>query len=141
MKKLLILLSLTMAISAFGAPKGNTEKTSDMTVTATVIQPLTVIATDMEFGQIIQGNKTSATSKYDITGEKGQAITIEIPTSVELTSTNGEKMTATIEYRNLPTSIGINGASTAAVDGHLDVSSDQAVGNYSGTLTARVQYQ
>ena len=142
MKKLLILLSLTTAMTAFGiAPQGNTVEESNMDVTATVIKPLTVEATEMEFGRVIQGNNATASSNYKISGEKGELISVEIPSTVELTSTTGDKMTATIEYQNLPTSIGANGSSIASVDGHLEVSSDQAVGTYTGTLTARVQYQ
>jgi|GEM_PF-3466661 len=141
MKKLLILLSLTTAITTFGAPVGNTLNESNMDVTATVIKPLTVEATKMEFGKVIQGSNAIASSSYKISGEEGELISVEIPSSVELTSTTGDKMTATIEYRNLPTSIGANGSTIAAVDGHLRVASDQAVGTYSGTLTARVQYQ
>lgn len=141
MKKLLILLSLTTATTAFGAPQGNSINKGDMEITATVIKPLTVIATSMEFGQVIQGSKTTASSNYQITGEKGQPITIEIPSTVELASISGDTMTATIEYKNLPNSIGESGSTNVAVNGHLNVASEQAVGNYTGTLTARVQYQ
>ncbi len=141
MKKLLILLSLTTAITTLGAPSGNSVNKGDMEITATVIKPLTVIATSMEFGQVIQGSKTTASSNYQITGEKGQPITIEIPNTVELASISGDTMVATIEYRNLPNSIGESGSTNFNVYGDLKVASEQAVGNYTGTLTARVQYQ
>lgn len=141
MKKLLLLLSLTTAMTAFGAPQVNPKEEGKMDVTATVISPLTVIASKMEFGKIIQGSSAKASSEYQIKGETGELITVEIPDKVELTSNSGDKMTAKITYKNLPTSIGDNGSSTAAIDGHLDITPDQPVGNYSGVLIARVQYQ
>lgn len=64
MKKLLILLSLTTAITAFAdapttlpaskAPQGNTEKSATMNIKATVIRPLNINKTgDMDFGKVI----------------------------------------------------------------------------------------
>ena len=142
MKKLLTLLSLTMAITAFGTPQGNTEKTDTMTITATVISPLTIEKTqDMDFGNIIQGTRATATSGYIITGEKGQPITVTIDDSVLLSNQKTKTSLVVGIETDLPQSLDNNGNANVSVLGSLNIPNDQQVGTYTGTLVARVQYQ
>lgn len=144
MKKLLILLSLTTAMTAFGAtPQGNTEEAATMNVTATVIKPLTIVKTgDMDFGNIIQGTNTNtADSSYTITGEKGQPIVVTIDDSVLLSNEKARTSLVVGIKTQLPKSLDTNGNANVSVQGFLNVPKEQHVGTYTGTLTARVQYQ
>ncbi|MCQ9628454.1 DUF4402 domain-containing protein [Cetobacterium somerae] len=142
MKKLLILLSLTTAMTAFGAPHGNTEEAATMNVTATVIKPLTIVKTgDMDFGNIIQGTNTTTDSGYTITGEKGQPIIVTIDDSVLLSNEKAKTSLVVGIKTQLPKSLDTNGNANVSVQGFLNVPKEQHVGTYTGTLTARVQYQ
>lgn len=142
MKKLLILLSLTTAMTAFGAPHGNTEEAATMNVTATVIKPLTIVKTgDMDFGNIIQGTNTTTDSGYTITGEKGQPIIVTIDDSVLLSNEKARTSLVVGIKTQLPKSLDTNGNANVSVQGFLNVPKEQHVGTYTGTLTARVQYQ
>ena len=142
MKKLLILLSLTTSMTAFGAPHGNTEKAATMNVTATVIKPLTIVKTgDMDFGNIIQGTNTTTDSGYTITGEKGQPIIVTIDDSVLLSIEKAKTSLVVGIKTQLPKSLDTNGNANVSVQGFLNVPKEQHVGTYTGTLTARVQYQ
>ena len=142
MKKLLILLSLTTSMTAFGAPHGNTEKAATMNVTATVIKPLTIVKTgDMDFGNIIQGTNTTTDSGYTITGEKGQPIIVTIDDSVLLSNEKAKTSLVVGIKTQLPKSLDTNGNANVSVQGFLNVPKEQHVGTYTGTLTARVQYQ
>lgn len=141
MKKLITLLSLTMAMTAFGAtttPQGNTEKTGDMNITATVIRPLTVTAQPMAFNKVIQGATASANSNFTITGENSENIKVTIPETVTLT--NGQNTLNVAITRTIPTNLGDTGTITVPVSGSITTSTSTATGEYSGTLTARVQY-
>ena len=142
MKKLLILLSLTTAMTAFVAPHGNTEEAATMNVTATVIKPLTIVKTgDMDFGNIIQGTNTTTDSGYTITGEKGQPIIVTIDDSVLLSNEKAKTSLVVGIKTQLPKSLDTNGNANVSVQGFLNVPKEQHVGTYTGTLTARVQYQ
>ena len=132
MKKLLILLSLTTAMTAFGAPHGNTEEAATMNVTATVIKPLTIVKTgDMDFGNIIQGTNTTTDSGYTVT----------IDDSVLLSNEKAKTSLVVGIKTQLPKSLDTNGNANVSVQGFLNVPKEQHVGTYTGTLTARVQYQ
>lgn len=150
MKKLLILLSLTTAMTAFAdapttlpaskAPQGNTEKYDTMNITATVITPLTVRASTMEFGRVIQGAKANAIGRYTITGEPGQDITVELTTPSQLKNTsNNTTLAITLTYA-APTQIADNGDASFNINGELTPDTNHS-GVYEGEIIARVQYQ
>ncbi|MGL5702671.1 MAG: DUF4402 domain-containing protein [Cetobacterium sp.] len=144
MKKLLTLLSLTLAMTAFAAPQGNIEDKAEMKVIARVIKPLKVESTgDLDFGDIIQGASANASSGYKITGEIGQLITVTIDNNVTLTnrSDSNDTIEVGIQYKDLPNTIAASGTSLVAINGTLNTANDQGLGVYEGTLTARVQYQ
>ncbi|MGL4671686.1 MAG: DUF4402 domain-containing protein [Cetobacterium sp.] len=144
MKKLLTLLSLTLSMTAFAAPQGNVEDKAEMKVIARVIKPLKVESTgDLDFGDIIQGASANASSGYEISGEVGQLITVTIDNNVTLTnkSDSNDTIEVGIQYRDLPNAIAASGTSLVAINGTLNTTSNQGLGVYEGTLTARVQYQ
>lgn len=138
MKKLITLLSLTMAMAAFGAPQGDVEKTGDMNITATVIKPLTVTAQPMAFNKVIQGATATAKANFTIKGESRENITVTIPETVTLT--NGKNSLNVAITRTIPTNLGDAGEVTVPVNGSIETSNSTATGEYSGTLIARVQY-
>ncbi|MCQ8212278.1 hypothetical protein NON08_07050 [Cetobacterium somerae] len=145
MKKLLTLLSLTMAMTTFAAPHGNEEKSATMNITATVIRPLTVEVVDhMNFGTVIQGNKVTATGKYLINGEPGQKITV--------TTTFPENLFNVVSRSTLPIelnmpmpltgyALGTDGELPLNIYGSITPSTETAPGTYKGQIIARVQYQ
>ncbi|MGL4538850.1 MAG: DUF4402 domain-containing protein [Cetobacterium sp.] len=140
MKKLLILLSLTTAMTAFGAPHGNSVESATMNINATVIRPLTVEAENMEFGRVIQGSEATATARYTITGEPGQPITIELSAPTELINkANNSKLPITLTYTK-PTQIANNGDASFDINGELTPETTHS-GVYEGQVVARVQYQ
>ncbi len=145
MKKLITLLSLTMAMTAFGAPQGNTDKEGKMNITAEVIQPLTVTADkDMDFGKVIQGNTATAESKFIITGESGENITVTIPEKVTLSNTksNQNKLNVLITKRGLSTTnLGPSGSIEIPVYGLITPTKENTpTGTYTGEFTAQVRY-
>ena len=140
MKKLLTLLSLTMAMTAFGTttPQGNEEKSATMNITATVIKPLTIEKTqDMTFGNIIQEKEAKATGRYRITGEPNQGITITVTPLQALTGAN-DSLAIRLDS-TLPTNIDESGDASFDIVGTITPSSTN-LGYYSGSITAKVVY-
>lgn len=145
MKKLLILLSLTTAMTAFGAPQGNTEETATMNINATVIKPLTVsVIKSMEFGTVIQNNTATATGQYLIDGEPGEKVTV--------TTTFPEVLYNKTSRSNLPIQLNIpmpltgytlneDGKLPLSIHGSITPTKETPTGTYEGQITARVQYQ
>lgn len=149
MKKLLILLSLTTAITAFAdapttlpaskAPQGNTEKSATMNIKATVIRPLNINKTgDMDFGKVIQGTTGTAESGYTITGEANQSIAVSISPLTTLTGT-GPALPINLDY-TLPTNIDASGNANFNISGTIRPIVDTHIGSYSGQITATVLY-
>ncbi|MGL5378138.1 MAG: hypothetical protein ACRDAT_07690 [Cetobacterium sp.] len=145
MKKILILLSLALTVSAFGAIVGNQEKESEMNITATVIRPLTIKSTDMTFGTIIQGAKADAIGTYTLAGEPGAKvdITADIP---EFLSNEVTKTGLPISFKGLSKqkqALTLDGSGNFVIDitGSVNPTTDTVTGDYKGTIVARVQYQ
>ncbi|MGL6024715.1 MAG: hypothetical protein ACRC0F_08870 [Cetobacterium sp.] len=145
MKKLLTLLSLALTVSAFGAPTGNKEESATMNVTATVIRPLTIKATDMAFGTIIQGTKANATGTYTLAGEPGAQvdITADIPEflSNEVTRTGLPISFTGLSKQKQALTLDGNGNFVIDITGSVNPTTDTVTGEYKGTIVARVQYQ
>ncbi|MGL5989379.1 DUF4402 domain-containing protein [Cetobacterium sp.] len=144
MKKLLMLLSLTLAVSAFGAPQGDSQQSADMKITARVIDPLTVVAEPMQFGDIIKGTTANADSTFTIKGEPSQGITLTIDGINELSNANGDKLAIVLKgfvNGTVKTTLANDGNLVKKIEGSLTPDLNTVSGEYSGTLTARVQYQ
>lgn len=142
MKKLLTLLSLTLSMTAFAAPQGNVASNDSMKVTARVIAPLTVVAQQMEFGDIIQGSTAEAESIFTIKGEPQQKIDFTITGIDKLVGENGAILPIVLEgINNLPTSINESGTIVQNIKGIVNPTKETTTGDYVGYITARVQYQ
>lgn len=146
MKKLIALLSLTMAMTAFGAPQGDVEKTSDMRITATVITPLRVEAEAMKFNKVIKGANATAQAKFTITGEQGENIIVTIPNTATLTNTQDDTKTLNVTIAGgtdgQPTIMNLDDSKIElSMDGTIRTGEGTATGVYEGFLTAKVQYQ
>ncbi|MGL5622935.1 DUF4402 domain-containing protein [Cetobacterium sp.] len=139
MKKLLILLSLTTAMTAFGVT--STDQAT-MNIKATVIKPLTIIAKNMEFGTVIQGTKTTATGQYTIDGEPGEKFEVTLSNLSSL-KRNGSEDTLDISFNNFVIPHNLDNAGKASFDmvGTINPTTETVTGIYTGSITARVQYQ
>jgi spore coat protein U-like protein len=81
-------------------------------------------------------------ASFTISGEGGEYFSLTIPTSVELAGT-GNDMTLTLLHNLDATdnSLDSSGSATLTVGGSLALASNQAAGNYSGTINVSVAYQ
>lgn len=142
MKKLLILLSLTTAMTAFGAPQGNSEDSATMNINATVIKPLTITAKDMKFGTVIQGTRATATGEYTIDGEPGEKFEVTLSDLQSLKRT-GSDDTLDISFANFVIPHNLDGSGKASFNmvGTISPTNETLTGEYTGSITARVQYQ
>ncbi|MGL5051816.1 MAG: DUF4402 domain-containing protein [Fusobacteriaceae bacterium] len=142
MKKLLMLLSLTLAVSAFGAPQGDSQQSADMEITARVIDPLTVVAEPMQFGDIIKGTTAEALGTFTIKGEPNQSMKFTIDSTASLKGPDNNTLAISFDgLDDLPTSVNADGKIIHSIKGILTPNANTVSGEYSGTLTARVQYQ
>ncbi|MGL5594521.1 DUF4402 domain-containing protein [Cetobacterium sp.] len=151
MKKLLMFLSLTMAISAFGAD------TATMNINAVVLAPLNVTHDgDINFGNIIQNTSSQEITKnFTVTGTPGAHFDFTINdqplgsfANSELVHADGNsKMpfyttnrTASAGDLNNP-QISQDGNFKFTFTGRTQADQSQTPGSYTGSLVARVQYQ
>ncbi|MGL5648440.1 hypothetical protein MKD34_01795 [Cetobacterium somerae] len=139
MKKLLILLSLTTTMTAFGVTSNDQ---ATMNIKATVIKPLTIIAKNMEFGTVIQGTKATATGQYTIDGEPGEKFEVTLSNLSSL-KRNGSEDTLDISFNNFVIPHNLDNAGKASFDmvGTINPTTETVTGIYTGSITARVQYQ
>ena len=147
MKKLLILLSLTTAMTAFGAD------TTTMNISATVLEPLNVSHNgDINFGNLIQNTTTTIdqAKTFTVHGSVGGSIhfTINDRPIREVTQTTISKGNDTLPvyFDNIQLSsdsltLDNSGNFTFSFKPRIYVPQNQAAGTYTGALTARVQYE
>lgn len=121
-------------------PQGNTEKSANMEVTARVIAPLTIDATAMEFGDIIQGAEATATGTYTITGQPGENFEFIITGITELTNGDNSLAITLDGLDDIPTTIPESGELIHTLKGTLNPTLTTVAGDYEGTITARIQY-
>ncbi|MGL5124882.1 MAG: DUF4402 domain-containing protein [Fusobacteriaceae bacterium] len=142
MTKLLMLLSCTLSILAFANASGE----ASMNINATVIKPLTIEVTkDMDFGKIIQGSTATAEGTYKIDGEPGQKIDVITTFPKTLTNNIDKSLALPINF-NMPMplagySLGNDGNLEININGSISPTTSTRIGDYTGSLTARVQYQ
>ncbi|MGL4653673.1 DUF4402 domain-containing protein [Cetobacterium sp.] len=142
MKKLLTLLSLTLSMTAFAAPQGNSIEDKTMNITARVIAPLNIDVTHMAFGDVIKGTTATATGTYTITGEPNQAFELTISELTHLNGPNKSILPITISKTlDLVTNLDQDGKAVQILTGTLIPTESTTTGNYNGTITARVQYK
>ncbi|MGL5760985.1 MAG: DUF4402 domain-containing protein, partial [Cetobacterium sp.] len=111
-------------------------------IKATVIKPLTIIAKNMEFGTVIQGTKTTATGQYTIDGEPGEKFEVTLSNLSSL-KRNGSEDTLDISFNNFVIPHNLDNAGKASFDmvGTINPTTETVTGIYTGSITARVQYQ
>ena len=145
MKKLLILLSLTTAIAAFG---NNNPDSASMNVNATIMETLNVrIDQHAEFGKIAKGTSGNiATGRFSVKGQgNNQAkITISGLTNdgkLALRNISGATVWADTDYKeetlNLRQDEFVQAKPITFI---LDVPSNQQTGVYSGNITIQARY-
>ncbi|MEW6372070.1 MAG: DUF4402 domain-containing protein [Pseudomonadota bacterium] len=100
-------------------------------------------------GGVIAMGGTATAAQFNVTGEAGSGYVVTLGGSTELTS-GGNTMPFTpvsdftassITTGNVTTSTLTGGAQTIYVGGVLSVAANQAAGEYTGTVTATVEYQ
>lgn len=149
MKKLLTLLSLTVAISAFGA---NNE--TSMKINAVVLQPLNVSHNgDIDFGNVIQNTTATVDTPkvFTVNGSAGAHVTLTINhqpansfTQTTIKDSNDNRITVFLDDARLSSktsTLDDQGNLTFSFKPRIYVPENQAPGTYTGSLVARVQYQ
>lgn len=152
MKKLLILLSLTTAMTAFGAD------TATMSIGAKVLAPLNVTHDgDIDFGVVIQNTSSAEITKnFTVTGTPGEKFTFTLNdqplgnfANSELVHTNGTSKMHFFTTNRLANDgsgnlanpqIAQDGTFKFTFTGRTQADGNQTPGQYTGSLTARVQY-
>jgi hypothetical protein len=145
------------------------------TATGTIFQPILLAKnTDLSFGTVVRPisgtgtvtidkangtrtlegagallntgpNAAAARATYTVTGEGGQAFSITVPATFNMTRTGGSE---TIQVTLAPTattglldgSLGATGTATFGVGGAIPISNTTASGAYSGTFNVIVAY-
>lgn len=140
-------------------------------VSARILRSIAVAkASDLRFGTLVRGagsvaltptgtrsvtgmagivpGSVGAAAKFDVTGEGGQAITVTVPASFDLT--NGSSTLTVTTSNDLPGgssaqtlggSIGTDSTLRVGVGGSLTLSPSTPSGNYTGSLTVTASYQ
>lgn len=96
---------------------------------------------------IVPGSVGSA-AQFDVTGEGGQAITVTVPASFDLTNgsstlkvTTSNDLPGGSSAQTLSGSIGTDSTLRVGVGGSLTLSPNTPSGNYTGSLTVTASYQ
>lgn len=89
-------------------------------------------------------NPTPTAASFTVSGEGGQAVTVSVPANIVLSGSSGT-ITATTSVAGsgaqvLSGSTGSSGTVQVKVGGTIPLSSNTAVGSYTGTFTVTVQY-
>ena len=140
-------------------------------VTARILRSIAVAkASDLRFGTLVRGTGTvavaasgtrsvtgkagivpgsvGAAAEFDVTGEGGQAITVTVPASFDLT--NGSSILTVTTSNDLPNgssaqtlsgSVGTDSTLRVGVGGSVSLSPNTPSGNYTGSLTVTASYQ
>ncbi|MGL4949281.1 MAG: DUF4402 domain-containing protein [Anaeroplasmataceae bacterium] len=147
MKKLLLTgLFIIGAMNAFASAPGHE---AEMKITAEVMETLKIERkTDVDFGRIAQGASYSANGEYEITGQKGASVSVDIDTAnvfMVRAGGNTDKATDRIAVafdrnKNESVNLDANGKYSYPIKASINVSSDQITGIYEGSILAKVRY-
>lgn len=174
MKKTLAIALAVAGLATSGAAFAQNADQASATATGqvTIIRPLTIVNTSnqkLDFGRVVQprtgnstitlSNSTGAVSTtgtavalpgtttfapFVATGEGGQAVTVTVPATFDLSGPGlpiTVNLTPTVNgSTTLSGTLGSSGTKAIDVGGNFDLSSGQASGAYSGTFTVTVQY-
>lgn len=164
------LLGAAAATAAGSSAFAQASASQTTTGSVTIFQPIALAKnTDLAFGVIVRpatgagtvtvstagarsisGNGallndvTPTAATFTVTGEGGQAFSINVPASFTMTgpssSTLNVGVTASAATANLSGTLGSNGSATFSVGGSITVASSTTNGAYSGTFTTTVTY-
>ena len=172
MKQTIRLASMAVAFVAAAPAFAQASATQSTTGTTTIIRPITLAKTsDIAFGRIVRPGSTTSTISIDATtgarsstggdavllsssptraaytvgGEGGQAFSISVPTSFNMTRSGGTETIAvplagTAASGTLDGSLGGSGTASFGVGGSFEVGTSTATGSYSGTFSVTVSY-
>ena len=103
-----------------------------------------VLATDGSVsgngGAYVFDNTNAQAAAFRVTGERFEAYNVTLPTSVTLTEVGGGSMSLTSFSHNSLGVLANNGQEDFNVGATLNVSADQAQGDYTGSFTVSVDY-
>jgi len=140
-------------------------QTSSISILATVLSPISITTTDLNFGSVVRNvSKTitpggSGSGKFEVTGEAGKEVQFSfiVPTYIssgsnELsyscsnseakysTDASGTPGTTFSPLSTITTNLSSSGKLYVFIGGKLQPTSSQAAGSYSGTITMSIQY-
>lgn len=152
MKKLVLLTAIVASVASYAA----TSNSADMNISATVMKPASISTVqDLEFGKIIAGfnHEEQQAGKFNVKfGEEtapnitysfgGKNLDIKDQGKAEIQLSNGSyNMPVALNItKGSVTSSGNGNAMDITVKGTAKPANDQAVGRYTGVLTARISY-
>ena len=173
MNKIFITVATSvLAVALPGVAHAQSTASASASGSTTIVRPITITKTaDMAFGTIVKpssgtatiqlpssGDTVSATggaaavsggtlsrAKFAIGGEGGQAVSISVPASFNM-SMGSDTIAVTLTPDlaasvNLSNAAGSSGSATLNVGGQFSLPSTQATGVYSGSFTVTVAYQ
>jgi len=160
MKKLYFISFLIIFISIISY-----SQQTPLTIRATVLSPISVTATDLNFGNVVRNvTKTinpgsSGSGRWEVTGDVGKEVqlTFIVPTYIssgsnELsyscssteakysTDASGTPGTTFSPLSTITTNLSSSGKLYVFIGGKLQPTSSQAAGDYTGTITMSIQY-
>lgn len=164
-------LTVIMMFSSAAGAQTSSQSTVDVGVSTTIIQPLTISkGADLSFGRIVKPTTGSGTvsmsassdvvaagagavalggintsrAKFAIAGEGGQAISLTVPASVQLThGSDAIAVTLTPDLTATPTlsgALGTQGGLALNIGGSFTIPNTASTGNYSGRFNVTVSY-
>ncbi len=157
-----LVASAAIAALGLGATTANAA-TATAAARAKILRQVTITNTsDLQFGTIVTGTAASTVlissagtrtcgtglvcsgaataASFNVTGTTGQVVAVAVPTTVTLTSTAGDTMSALLAA-SASTVTMVSNAGSFSVGGTLNVGANQADGDYEGTFTATADYQ
>lgn len=137
--------------------------TASATARAKILRQVTITnTTALQFGTIVTGTAAStvvissagtracgtglvcsgasSAAGFNVTGTSGQVVAVSVPSTVTLTTTAGDSMTASLAASASTVTLASN-AGSFSVGGTLAVGANQADGDYEGTFVATADYQ
>lgn len=167
MKTYIKFMAATAAVAlALTSQTAMAANSADASASASIVSAMTLTkSSDLKFGNIIASGSagtvvigagadtaaynngasaavtagTIARAKFDVTGGAGSATTTLSLSASQITLTSGAN-SMTVDLVKTADQALSSGAATYYVGGTLNVGANQAVGNYTGTFTATVQY-
>lgn len=153
-------MAMALTTAANELQNTNSEKTADVKVTATVVQPLKIETKEVKFGKVAQGtdNNTPVDAGYiKIEGQANEKVIVQFTDGMkEEWKSNIREVKVSLKSGNEPTmltyfpelrpelsqSLALNdNDNTMDLIGKLTVPQEAKPGDYEGTLKVKVRYE